>query len=147
MNNELSEIPPELQTLYNTLYNKIIFMIGGHTIDLKNDPAMLRILIQSVMVIVENAKDINGTGWNGPEKKKIALLLIKYVIHDLAVKGKIDPVIASDIINNIDFFGGLAMDIAIDVAKGMFDIGQKFVTDAKTTGCKQSCRKNCCFGF
>lgn len=147
MNDQLSDVPPELQTLYNTLYNKIILIIGGHTVDLRNDPNTLRILIQSVMIIVENAKDANGQGWNGPEKKKIALSLIKFVIHDLAVKGKIDPQVASDIINNIDLFGGVAMDLVIDVVKGMFDIGQNLVQDAKKTGCKASCRKNCCFGF
>jgi hypothetical protein len=147
MSDKLSEVPPELQVLYNTLYDKIILIIGGHTIDLKNDSTVLRVLIQTVMVIVENAKDVNGQGWNGPEKKRIALSLIKFVIHDLAVKGKIDPITAADIISNIDLFGGVAMDLAIDVAKGMFDIGQHFVEDAKKTGCKASCRKNCCFGF
>lgn len=144
---QLSTIPPELQTLYNTLYAKISTMIGGKVLDLKSDPNTLRILIESTMTIVENFKNEDGKGWSGPEKKRIALSLIHYIIHDLAVNGKIDPTVAAEINANIDFFGGIVMDVAIAAAKKAFDVGENFIQDAKKTGCKASCRKNCCFGF
>ena len=51
------------------------------------------------MTIVENFKDLDGNGWSGPEKREIALNLIKFVIADLAAKGKIDS-----IIDNTDFW-------------------------------------------
>lgn len=146
MADQLSVIPPELKTLYDTLYVKICTMIGGKTFDLSTDPTVIRVLIQSTMAIVESFKDADGNGWNGPEKKRIALALIQYVIHDLAVNGKISPAAAASVHDNI-YFIGITMDLIIDATKMFFDVGQNFIKDAKKSGCKASCRKNCCFGF
>lgn len=121
-------------------------MIGGKTFDLRTDPTVIRVLIQSAMTVVEEFKNSDGKGWNGPEKKRIALSLIQYIIHDLSVNGKINPATAEAINDNI-YFIGIAIDVAVDAANLMFNVGQNFVKDAKTSGCKASCRKNCCFGF
>jgi hypothetical protein len=140
----LSEVPPELKTLYDQLYVKISSLIAGNvSFDIKKDPTVLRIMIQSVMTIVENFKDVDGKGWNGQEKQRIALNLIKFVLNDLAVKGKLDPAVAKEVITELDFWGGLAMGLVIDAVKGMYDVGQQFSQDVQKVGCKAACKKNC----
>lgn len=141
----LSVIPPELQSIYNELYAKIELIIsGGAVFDIRKDPTILRIVLQSAMVCVEEFRNKDGNGWNGPEKKRIALALIKFVLTDLAAKGKLDPAVAKEICDNIDFWGGLAMDLACDVANYVIEVGQKFTEDVRTEGCKAACTKNCC---
>jgi len=147
-----SELPPEYKALYDTLLKKVSGLIaGGHVIDIRNDPAMLRVIIESAMAIVEDFRGTNEKALSGPEKKRIALTLIKCVISDLSKSGKISPADAHEIIKNIDFWGGVAMDIAVDAVKLMFLIGQKvgadigvFAEDAKKVGCSEACKKDCC---
>lgn len=147
--------PPEYKALYDALYQKISALVaGGHVIDIRKDPTTLRIMIESAMTIVENFQDINKQGLSGPEKKRIALTLIKCVITDLGKNGKIDPAAVQEINDNIDFWGGIAMDVAVDAIKLMFQIGQgvlvdaeAFAKDAKTVGCSQACKKDCCCGL
>jgi len=138
------QLPVELQGAYDALYKKISGMIAGHTIDLKSDPTTLRVIIEAAMAIVEQCRDSNGNTWSGPEKKRYALTLIKYIFRDLAANGVLDPAVASELSANIDFFGGVVMDVAIDAIKGMFNIGQTFIQDARATGCKAACAKDCC---
>lgn len=147
-----NELPIEYRALYDSLYKKISGLVSGsHVIDIRNDPATLRIIIESTMTIVEGFRDTDNKVLSGPEKKRIALTLIKYVISDLNKSGKIDPIAAEEMIKNIDFWGGIAMDVAVDAIKIMFNIGQKvaaevgvFVEDTEKTGCSTACKKNCC---
>ncbi len=142
---KMSEVPPELQDLYNNLYVKIATMVsGGPVFDIRSDPTVLRVILQSAMVTVESFKNADGTGWNGQEKKSIALVLIKFVINDLVVKGKVDPAVAREVVLNIDFWGGLAMDLAVDAANLVIDLGQKAVANVKAIGCKKACAEGCC---
>ncbi len=142
---KLSDVPAELTDLYNALYVKVEILVnGGPVFDIKKDPSFLRIVIGSAMTIVENFRNQDGNGWDGQRKRMIALALTKYVINDLAVKGKIDPIIAQEVILNVDFYGGVAIDIAIDIAKKVYDVGQEFVADAQAKGCKAACQENCC---
>mgnify|MGYP003693617597 CR=1 FL=1 len=60
------------------------------------------------MVIVEKARDVNNNAYTGPEKKRIALTLIKTVINDLALNNIIDPAIAKEINANVDFWGSVS---------------------------------------
>lgn len=138
------QIPVELQGAYDALYKKISGMVAGHTVDLRSDPTTLRIIIESAMAIVEQCRDSNGNTWSGPEKKRYALTLIKYIFRDLAANGVLDPIVANEISSNIDFFGGIVMDVAVDAIKGMFNIGQGFIQEVRTTGCKAACAKDCC---
>lgn len=121
-----SNVPIELQDLYNQLYLKISSLISGDAVfDIKKDPLILQVMVHSSMTIVENFKDVDGKGWSGSQKQRIALDLIKFVIADLSVKGKIDPIVAKDIIDNTDFWGGIMMNIAVDVAKGAIEVQKK----------------------
>lgn len=143
--NQLSTVPPELQTLYSDLYAKIDTIIsGGPVFDIRRDPTILRIILQAAMTSVENFRNQDDKGWNGAEKKRIALVLIKFVIHDLSVKGKIAPDVAAEIIANVDFWGGIAMDLACDAANRIIEIGQQFTAEVKAKGCKVACKDNCC---
>jgi hypothetical protein len=152
LNMNTSDLPPEFKTLYDTLLKKVNGLIaGGHMIDIKNDPTMLRVIIESAMAIVEDFRTTNEKALSGPEKKRIALTLIKCVITDLSKSGKINPTDAEEIIKNLDFWGGVAMDVAVDAVKSMFLIGQKvavdvgvFAEDAKKVGCSEACKKDCC---
>lgn len=143
----LREVPLELVPAYNALYNKIIAIIGGQVIDIRNDPTTLRIIIQTTMDVVEKLRNENGAGWNGPEKRRIALTLIKLVLANLAANGKIDPVVAAELIQNADFYFGVTMDIAVSAAKKSLEIGKNFIQDEQKIGCKESCKKNCCYGL
>jgi len=139
-----STLPKEIQELYNALYIKIEGIIAGNVIDLRKDHSTLRVIIESAMTIVEKFRNIEGQGWNGPEKKKIALNLLKYLFADLAKKGKIDQNTAKDLIDATDFWIGILMDVVIDAVKKIFDVGQEFVRDVNSFGCNEACRQNCC---
>ncbi len=142
---KLSDVPPELQVLYNQLYNKIELLVsGGPIVDITKDPTVLRLIIQSVMVCVENFKDVNGQGWSGSEKKRITIVLTKFIINDLAVKGKIDPVLAQQLIGDIEFYGGAAIDLAVSLGKTLYKKEQEFAQDAQEKGCSAACKKDCC---
>lgn len=147
-----TELPPEYKGLYDSLYKKISGMIGGTVIDLRNDPTTMRILLESAMIIVENFRvtpeasistSLSPKPLSGPEKRRLAVTLTKMVITDLAKNGKIDPIVARDINLNIDFWGGIAMDIAISASKKLFDYGKEIVDDAQAKGCGASCKENC----
>lgn len=133
------ELPPGLTGIYTTLYTKIERLIDGQeVIDIKADPTLIRIMIGSAMEVVEGYG-----GWTGAEKKRYALMMIQFIIADLADKGKIDKDVAREINANIDFWGGIVMDVAIDAIKKAFDIGQDFVQDARRQGCGPACKENC----
>lgn len=137
----VENVPREFQALHDTLYKKITAMIGGETFDIRSDPTVVRILIQSAMTIVERARDANGNTYSGPEKKRIAVMVTKWVINDLATEGKIDPVTAKEICLNVDFFGGIAIDLAVAGAKNLLDVGQQMFADNGVA------RKKSCCGF
>lgn len=139
------EIPPELKGAYDALYKKIAGLVAGNTVvDLRSDPTTVRIIIEAAMSIVEQCRGADGNTWSGPEKKRYAITIIKYVLRDLAANGKLDPVAALELSQNIDFFGGIAMDVAVDAIKGMFNIGQSLTRDVPVMGCKAACAKDCC---
>ena len=146
------DIAPEFKVLSETIYSKISTMIRtGHLLDVKNDPNTIRLLIGTSMLIVQNYRTKDNQGLRGPEKKTLALTLIKLVIESLAKSGKIEKETATLLIMDIDLWGGVAMDVAVDTGKVIFNVGQgvakdaqNFGEDAKTVGCKQSCAKNCC---
>lgn len=140
---EPSDLPVEVRELYQILYKKIEKLVDGGSIDLK-DPTTLRVFIESAMAVVENFRNDDDEGWSGPEKKRYALMLIKLVIQDLAADGKIEEDVAEEIVTNLDFWGGIAMDMAVDAMKKLFDVGQEFIQDTRTDGCKESCHQNCC---
>lgn len=148
-----TDVPELYRELYSALYKKISSMIMGRSVvNLKTDPTLIKICIETTMTLVENFSGAQKL--TGPEKKHIALEIIKCTFAQLSQDGKIDPHTAAEIINNIDMWGGIAMDIAIDAAKMAFYVGVKikdeaveFVADAKKIGCKQSCKKNCCCCF
>ena len=99
------EVPAELRGLSNTLYKSIINMIKGDSTVL--NPTTIRVLIKSAMSIVENFRNADGRGWDGPQKKKIALSLIRFVFIDLVAKGHISKDVAEEFLANLDFWGGL----------------------------------------
>jgi hypothetical protein len=131
----LSDVPPELKDLYNSLYTKISDMIVGKVVDFKTDPTLLRILLQSAMTVVADQKT-----WTTWEKEQNAISLLKYIINDLAVKGKIDPTTAQEIILNADFWGSIVINLLQDIVAE----GQQFEQDASSLGCKAACAKDCC---
>lgn len=139
------DLPAELKALYDILYSEIndVVKSGEFSVEL-SDLSTVRVLIESAMTIVENYRDADGNGWSGPEKKKYALMLIRLVIQDLAKEGKIDKAVAKEIVANLDVWGSLAMDIAVDAAKKLFDVGQEFVQDVQSQGFKSACKENCC---
>ena len=135
VSNPENELPLALKDLYNTLYIKIGGIVDGDdVINLKSDPSTLRVVIESAMTIVEKFRNVNGQGWSGPEKRTVALTLVKFVFIDLAKKGKIDKDM-TELVANLDFWGGIVMDVAIDAIKKLFDIGQ----DVYREGCNQTC--------
>ena len=150
-----SDIPPEFKALHGALYKKISGLVAGtHVIDIRNDPTTLRVIIESAMSIVEDFGGADKKVLSGPEKKRIALTLAKCVITDLGNNGKIDSLVAQEINSNVDFWGGITMDVAVDATKIIFQIGQKvatdvgvFTEDAQKVGCSQACKKDCCIIF
>jgi hypothetical protein len=146
---KLSEVPEGLQKMYNDLYAKIDLMIvaGPNMSDSSRFLVVsniVRICLQCVMVAVESYRTDKNEILAGAQKRQIALALIKYILNDLAVRGKIPRDIADEVILQIDLWGGLAMDLACDAAKRVIDIGQEFVADAKAEGCSSACKQNCC---
>lgn len=138
------DLPRELKNLYDALYSKIESIVSTDVvIDIKNDPKYIKVIISSSMEIVEKFKNKNGKGWSGEDKKKHALSLIKLVIKELERDGKLEENVADEIIENIDFWGDLVIDIVIDVAKKVFDVGQEFAEDVSEKGCKIACKENC----
>ena len=129
----------ELIKLYDIFSKKIeeIFT-EKNDIELRSDPTLVRVLIESSMSIVERYKT-----WSGEKKKKQAIIMLIVIINDLAEKGKISREDADEINSNINFWGGIAMDIAVDAVKGAFDIGQDFTEDVIESGCKSACKQNC----
>lgn len=129
-----SKNPKEFQAVHDALYKKIKAMVGGETINLRNDPTIIRILLESAMVIVEKFRDENGKGYTGPEKKRIVIMVTKWVITDLGNEGVIDVELAKEINANIEFFGGVAVDLAVAGAKNLFDVGQQMIADDVARG-------------
>ena len=140
-----NKLPAEFQDLHDALYKKISSMVGGN-LSANNimDPDMIKIIIISAMTIVEKLKNDSGGAYSGPEKKKIVLMLIKTVMNDLAKNGKVTPEIAKLVNENIDTWGGLAIDVAVAAGNRAFDIGQRFVQDVEAGGCISACKKDCC---
>ena len=141
-------LPPELELLYASLFKKINnIIITQKPIDIKEDATTLRILIQSSMVIVESIKGENGKVYSGPEKKRYALILTKMVLKDLANEGKLDKVSAQDTIDNMDFYGGLMMDLAIDGVKQLFDCVQNTIQNNNQVPNNENNKKSGCNCF
>ena len=134
------KIPSNMKSIYDTFYKKISDIINkdDKIFDIKKDPMVLKQLIELSMATVEKLKDMSGEN-----KKKQAIWMLKIVIKDLKEKNKIDADAADEIITNIDFWGGIVMDVAIDAIKGAFDIGQEFIEDLREEGCKSACMQNC----
>lgn len=128
-------LPIDLKGLYDILYKEFEEIADGGKFDIRDDPTTIRLFIEGAMMVVEKFHNADDIGWSGADKKRHALTLIKVVIADLATAGKIDKKIADSIIDEVDFWGGIAMDIAVDAAKKTFDIGQIAVKEMKKKGC------------
>lgn len=144
MADQLSIIPPELKNLYDIIYLEINSMIGDKIVDLRTDSTTLKILIQSTITVVGEFRDADEKGLYVTEKKRITLLLIQYIIHDLAVNGKISTTDATNVKDNMHFID-IAIDISVDATNLWFDIGRNF--RHKKPSRAVSFRKNFCFGF
>jgi len=141
-------LPPELDLLYASLFKKINnIIITQKPINIKEDATTLRILIQSSMVIVESIKGENGKVYSGPEKKRYALILTKMVLKDLANEGKLDKVSAQDTIDNMDFYGGLMIDLAIDGVSKLFDCVQNTIQNNNQVPNNENNKKSGCNCF
>ncbi len=144
-----ANVPKEWQDLHDALYGKIKSMVGGGGWDLRKDPTTIRIIIQSAMTAVEKLRQTDGSAYTGAEKRAIALRIIKWVIDDLAKDNIIPKDVADEVNANIDFFGGVAIDMAIAAGKEALKIGQKIIADIKEqqaaadTGVATT--KKCCF--
>jgi hypothetical protein len=146
------QIAVQYRQLYQDLYSKVSPLFMGGQTNLVTAPAIIRVIIETTMELVENYSSL--VKLTGQEKRQVVLGLVKCVIAELSKDGKIDPHMAAEIIKNTDFWGGLAIDIAVDAAKMVFYIGVKikedvveFANDAKKSGCKQACKDNCCCGL
>ena len=137
----VTDLPEELKTLYDTLYQKISGMIGGRKIDRGSVARLVKILLENCMEIVEKFKNEDGTGWSGYEKKEHAINMAVYIIKTLKRDGKIDAQVADDILLGIEIFGSAAIDMVIDAVKHVFDVGQDIVENG-CAGCTQ--RNKCC---
>ena len=138
-------LPPEYTALYSSIYDKILSIThGGQIVNFRSDSTTLRVMIESTITIVESFKDNNGNSLSGPEKRTLAINILKKVVNDLAANGKIKPEDALEINRDIDFYGGLVIDVAITAANKALAFGKEFVSDAKKTSCKESCKTNCC---
>ena len=134
----------DFQELHDMLYLKIKSLANGDGGRL--DMAIVRILIESAMVIVEQLKDNNGKLFTGPEKRRIVVMVSKWVISDLAKEKVIDAKIASDVCNGIDLMGGVAVDLAIAGAKNLFNVGQELVLEKREKNRLEGKKPSCC-GF
>ena len=112
------QLPKSLIKIYKVLYKKVSNLIAGEKLSIAKDTSTILLLIEKSMVLIEKAKDEEtGERFRGFEKRKYAIMLVKFIIRDLVSKGKIDQDAAEYILSGIDFWGGIAMDIAIDAAK------------------------------
>lgn len=132
----------ELYEVYDILYDQVVELVDGGN-EFGADSKSVKILVKMAMTVVENFKKGSEAALNGASKRSTALSLIKYVLKDLAGRGKLDAVAVARIIDGLDFWGGMVMDVAVDAAKKLFDVGHGFVDDVKEGGCKSACRKTC----
>ena len=132
-----ADLPKSLIKIYNVLYKKITDLIAGEKLSITKDAATVAILLENSMILIEKAKDQEtGEKFRGPEKKKYALMMIKFILSDLASKGKIEDETAKYILSGIDFWGGIVIDVAIDAAKKVINLGK----DATEKGCGYACK-------
>lgn len=134
----------DFQELHDMLYVKIKSLANGDGGRL--DMAIIRILIESAMVIVEQLKDNNGKLFTGPEKRRIVVMVSKWVVSDLAKEKVIDAKIAEDVCNGIDLMGGVAVDLAVAGAKNLFNVGQEMVLKKREKNKLEGKKPSCC-GF
>lgn len=136
-----SDLPKSLIKIYNILYKKITNLIAGEKLSITKDASTIAILIENSMVLLEKAKDQEtGEKIRGPEKKKYTLMMIKFIINDLTSKGRIEEETAEYLLSGIDFWGGIIIDIAVDAAKRVIDLGKDFSRDARDKGCGYACK-------
>jgi len=133
-------LPEELKELYDNLYKKISDMVGGRVIDGRSDVRLIKIILENSMEIVEKFRNQDGKGWSGYEKKEHALDMAKYIIWHLQSDGKIKDEVAATILDGLEIFGSVAIDMAIDAIKKVFDVGQDIVEK----GCEGCCERNKC---
>ena len=120
------QLPKSLIKIYKVLYKKVSNLIAGEKLSIAKDTSTILLLIEKSMVLIEKAKDEEtGERFRGFEKRKYAIMLVKFIIRDLVSKGKIDQDAAEYILSGIDFWGGIAMDIAIDAAKKVINLGEE----------------------
>jgi hypothetical protein len=143
-----SVIPPELQTLYNTLYSQISTLVdGGSLNNFATESTALRVIVQCAILLVQDFKDVNGNMYTSQQKETVAMSLIKYVINDLAVKGKLDSVTAQTISTNLDFWGPIIINTSVYVADKVIAKVDTFDQDVAKSGCKVACKNDCCGCF
>ncbi len=123
-------LPPEFLNIYDEVYNIVKENAASGTIK----SALPRIISSAIMLAMQSSEHATTSGGEkikGSEKKKMALALIKKIVSDMSKDGTISDGDAKFVLDNIDFWGGMAMDIAISAIKKVFDIGQEFVESGK----------------
>jgi len=139
------ELAPEVQKLYDAVYQKTLGLIHGPiNANIVIDPNTIIIILSSAMEIAEKLLNVNGKSYSGAEKKTAVLTVTKMIIHDLAANNVIPVDVANQVNQQIDLWGNVAIDLAISAANHVYEFGQKFVKDAKATGCSAACKKDCC---
>jgi len=133
----VSKLSPELKRLYDVLYEKIEDIVSGESVSL-TDANTLKIIIESAMEVVGSCRSKNGAA-----KRQCSLKLAHYAIDDLVEKGKLSPEVGAEIKSQLDFWGGMAMDIAVDAVKQTFNIGKKFAGSVREKGCWNACMGLC----
>lgn len=142
---EEEKLPSILQDIYSLVYPQIRDLLHGKNIfDIKKDPSSIRVLIGKVMQIVQrHDSGYPGEKWTGPEKKTYGLMVIKQVLTDLGENEIIDKEVVDEIVIQLDFWGGMIMDLVVDAAKKVIDLGKRevkeFKRDLKESGWKKAC--------
>jgi hypothetical protein len=126
--NKSDELENDLQEIYDLLDGKVSQIITNSNFT----PDHLTPLILNLIEVVQNYTSGKYENINGAKKKEIALNVLRHVITDFYIDGKISKNDYDTIMIGLEFFGDALIDLGKAAWKGLF----KVVEDVSENGCR-----------
>tara|TARA_R110002153_G_scaffold273997_3_gene446397 strand:- start:18979 stop:19491 length:513 start_codon:yes stop_codon:yes gene_type:complete len=126
----------DIQELYDDISAQLRRVIGKEKFGMQHLGMMMNITTQTVQRFVK----VSSLSMTGPEKKSIAIRVIKHVLTDFKNSGQIPEEYYLQIMIGIDAVGPVMIDLVVEVWKKASSV----ISDVSENGCSGCGKRNCC---